>query len=128
MLDLLLTCLAFVDPPAGTPGGQAAPQNLIVILLLYGVPFAAMYYFLLHRPKQKREQEHKNMIASLKKNDHVVTHGGIKGVVASVKPEEDEVVLRIDENNGTKLRLVLSSISRVISEEPKTETAGKKET
>jgi preprotein translocase subunit YajC len=125
MLDSLLRSLILAQAPDAAPAAQ--PQNLMLIVLLYGVPFAAMYYFLLHRPRQKREQEHKNMVAALKKNDHVVTYGGIKGVVVSVKPEEDEIVVKIDENNGTRLRLVLSSVARVIADEAEAAGSGKKE-
>jgi preprotein translocase subunit YajC len=44
----------------------------------------------------------------------VVTIGGIYGVVANVKPGEDEVVLKIDEDKDVKVRVSRSSIAQVL--------------
>src|SRR5262245_17401091 len=96
-------------------GGAAGQQGGMYQLLFMGMIIMAMFYFMLIRPNQKRDQERRTMLSALKKNDHVVTVGGIKGVVANVKIEEDEVVLKIDEATGAKLRVVLSSIARVVA-------------
>jgi preprotein translocase subunit YajC len=96
-------------------GGAPPPGGGLYQLLFMGLMIAAMFYFMLFRPNQKREQDRRSMLATLKKNDHVVTIGGIKGVVANVKADEDEVVLKIDEATGAKIRVVLSSIARVIA-------------
>ena len=114
MLEILLDNLLF----AQDDGGQnAAPGGELYKLIFMGGLIMAMFYFMMIRPNQKRERNRKDMLATLKKNDHVVTVGGIKGVVANVKPEDDEVVLKIDEATGAKLRVLLSSISRVIAAE-----------
>jgi preprotein translocase subunit YajC len=55
-----------------------------------------IFYFLLIRPQKKQQTEHKNMIASLKKNDEVITSSGIYGTIINVK--DASVVLRIDDN------------------------------
>src|SRR5262245_895198 len=96
--------------------GAAPPAGGLYQLVFMGLMIMAMFYFMLIRPKQKIEQDRRTMLAALKKNDHVVTIGGIKGVVAHVKPEEQEVILRIDEATGTKLRVELRSIASVIAE------------
>jgi preprotein translocase subunit YajC len=72
---------------------------------------AVLGYFLLFRPAQTQEKQRRAMVAALKKNDEVVTSGGIIGVVDSIKEKKDEVVLR----GG--LRVTKSSIVRVITEE-----------
>jgi preprotein translocase subunit YajC len=95
--------------------GAAAPAGNVIQLVFMGLFIMAMFYFMLIRPNQKREQERRNMLSTIKKNDHVVTVGGLKGVVANVKPDEDEIVLKIDEATGTKVRVVLSSVARVIA-------------
>jgi preprotein translocase subunit YajC len=75
--------LAQAAPPGG--GGIQAFIPLILILVVF--------YFLLIRPQQKRAKEHQELIKNLKRNDDVVTGGGLHGRVAEVG--EDTVVLEI---------------------------------
>ncbi len=115
MVSTLMENLLFAqDPPAQ---GQEQPFGGMAPFVFMTATIMIMFYFMLVRPNQKRERDRKSMIATLRKNDHVVTVGGIKGVVANVKPEDDEVVLRIDEATGAKMRVVLSSIARVVAGE-----------
>jgi preprotein translocase subunit YajC len=124
MLEFLMNALIFAQEgggdnaaPADGGAGAAGPSGGFTQLIIMGSVIMVMFYFMLIRPNKKRDQERKNMLATLKKNDHVVTVGGIKGIVANVKPEEDEVVLKIDEATGAKLRVVLSSIARIVQAE-----------
>jgi len=113
MPEFLVSYFIFAEADGGAATGQG--PNPLFSMLIYFVPIMLLFYFMMLRPNQRRERDRKNMLAALKKNDHVVTVGGIKGVVANVKPEEDEVVLRVDEDSGTKLRVVFSSIARVVT-------------
>lgn len=56
----------------------------------------AIFYFLLIRPQQKRQQEHQKMLANLKKGDKVVTTGGIHGTIVNIK--DKVVTLKVAEN------------------------------
>ena len=85
-----------------------------------------VYYLMVLRPQQKGEQKKRQeLLANLKKNDRVVTIGGIYGVVQNVKRESDEVVLKIDETNDTKMRVIFSAIARVIPAEAADEAKAK---
>jgi preprotein translocase subunit YajC len=84
------------------------------MLPLYVAGFVAITYFLLLRPQRQQEQKRKAMIDALKKNDKVVTSGGIYGTVTSVDPGSDRVVLRIDDEKGVKVTLARSSVARVV--------------
>jgi len=66
-------------------------MNLLPIILIFIV-----FYFLLIRPQKKAQDEHKKMIAGLKKNDEVITSGGIHGTIANVK--DSSVTLKVDDN------------------------------
>ena len=68
-----------------------------------------IFYFLLIRPQKKAQDDHKKMIASLKKNDEVVTSGGIHGTIMNVK--ETAVTLKVDDN--VKVDVEKSCIARV---------------
>ena len=74
-----------------------APQaaNPIVGLLPIILMFA-IFYFLLILPQQKKQKEHKKLIEDLKRNDEVVTLGGLHGKIINVK--DTTVILQIDEN------------------------------
>ena len=91
-------------------GGMLSP------LLLFGVPIL-LFWLLLIRPQQQAQQRERKtreaMLASLKKNDRVVTVGGIYGVVTNVNRDDDEVTIKVDEAANVKLRITISSIARV---------------
>ncbi len=65
--------------------------SFIPIILIF-----IIFYFLLIKPQQKIKKEHEKMIANLKKNDEVVTTGGIHGTIVNVK--DTTLVLKVDEN------------------------------
>lgn len=69
----------------------------------------AIFYFLLIRPQQKKEKERLNMLKGVKKNDEIVTAGGMHGTVLNVK--EKTVTIRIDDN--VKIELDRDAISRI---------------
>jgi preprotein translocase subunit YajC len=105
---------------AQAPGDPNALPRLMMLV----VGFGALMYFLMIRPQKKREDEFRNLVSQLKENDHVVTAGGIHGVVTNVQRDNDRVTIRVDESTGTKLRVTMSSISRVITDEGDQASAG----
>lgn len=78
---------------------------------------------MLIRPEQRRNRQKQALIGGLKKNDKVLTVGGIYGIVANVKPDEDEVVIKIDEDKDVKIRVSKSSIAQVIVAQEKDKEA-----
>jgi preprotein translocase subunit YajC len=58
------------------------------------------------------------MLGNMKKNDRIVTVGGIMGVVTNVDRDKNEVTIKVDESSGTKLRMTLGSIARVVVDDP----------
>ena len=98
-------------PPADVP--PVSPLITWGPLILIGF----LFYFLLMRPQKKEQARRRMMLSGIKKNDRVVTAGGIYGVVTNVRAEDDEVTIKVDETTNTKLRVTLSSIGRVLGEE-----------
>ena len=84
--------------------------NLIFIGLMF-----VMMYFILFRGPRKKQQQHKQMVQTLAKNDKVRTIGGIIGTVVDVK--DDEITLKIDESNNTKIKILPSAIGRNVTKE-----------
>ncbi len=74
---------------------------------------AVVFYFLMIRPQKKQKQQHIQMLGMLRKNDKVVTIGGIHGTVISVK--DDHVIIKISENSEVNIRINRSAIGGVVS-------------
>ncbi|MBN2269242.1 MAG: preprotein translocase subunit YajC [Sedimentisphaerales bacterium] len=96
---------------AGTPARKGFGQMQFIFLALMFV----MMYFILFRAPRKKQQQHKQMVQSLAKNDKVRTIGGIIGTVVDVKG--DEVILKVDESNNTKIRLSASAIGKNLTKD-----------
>lgn len=90
---------------AQTAGAEANPVLSFLPLILIFIVF----YFLLIRPQQKKQRELQKMVTELKKGDRVVTAGGIIGTVTSI--QNDYVVLKIGDNENTKMEVLKSAIS-----------------
>ena len=74
-----------------------------------------VFYLIALRPEVAKRKQHEKLVTSLKKNDRVVTVGGILGSVASVSEDGKEVTLKVDDN--TRLRFLSNYISSVLTDE-----------
>jgi len=79
------------------------------------IVIGVMFYLLLIRPERRKRAEVNQMLDNLKKNDHVVTIGGIFGVVVNAQKGSEDITIRVDDSNNTRLRILRSAVSRVTS-------------
>lgn len=86
----------------------AAEPNVLFSFLPFVFIFV-IFYFMLIRPQQKRQEETQKMIQAIKKGDRVVTAGGIIGDVTSI--QNDYVVLKVGDNDTTKMEVLKSAIT-----------------
>src|SRR5258708_20704954 len=98
------------DNPA-PKGGAQGPD--IFSLILPFIPIAILFYFLMLRPQRKEQAARETMLSALKKNDKVVTIGGIIATVANISPDGQEVTLKVDDN--PRVKFTRSAIQRVVS-------------
>ena len=96
-------------PQGGGGSPQGGPASILPTLITFGLVFL-IFYFLIIRPQNKKQKETKAMLASLNKGDRVVTIGGIRGVIQSLK--DDALVLKVD--NNTSLEFSKSAVSNVL--------------
>jgi preprotein translocase subunit YajC len=82
--------------------------------LIFMVAIFAIFYFLLIMPQQRRQKKWQAMLGELKSGDKIVTTGGIRGVIFSVK--DDALVIRVAPDN-IKLEVTRQAIASVITEE-----------
>lgn len=86
--------------------GQSNPiMGLLPLILIFVV-----FYFLLILPQQRKQKQHRKLIAELNKGDRVVTSSGIRGTIANVK--EDTVTLLIAD--GVKIELEKGHIVNIL--------------
>ena len=98
-------------------GGAAAPASFIESLgitpLIVGI--GVLFYFMVLRPETKRRSDQDRMHKELKKNDRIVTIGGIHGTVVNAHQESDEVTIKVDEASNTKLRITRTAVQTVLN-------------
>ena len=120
-----LASLIFAEAQPGTPiPAKDAPSNpmgslsqmLIPLLLIF-----AIFYFMIIRPEQRRRKEHQKLLGAVKPGDHIITSGGMHGIVANVK--DKTVLLRIADN--VKVELQKSSIQTVLPADPSADKLAK---
>lgn len=112
--------------PAAGAGDAAAPGGggLMEMLPMFAI-IGVLFYFMILRPQRREQSTRQSMLDQLKKNDRVVTAGGIYGVVVNVPQGVDEVTLRVDETSNTRIKVTRSSIVRVLGDEPATTAESK---
>lgn len=76
------------------PQSQQAVNPIVNLFPLMAI--FVIFYFLLIRPQKRKDKEHQKMLASLNKNEEVVTTSGIHGTIVNVK--DKTIILRVDDN------------------------------
>jgi preprotein translocase subunit YajC len=108
MYALLVLAQAEGEKPAQEPDPFLKMLPMLALMML-------AFYFLLIRPQRRREREQREMLfKTLKKNDEVLTSGGIIGIVANIK-DDNEVTLKLDESSNVRIRILRNSIIRILT-------------
>ena len=79
-------------------GFAATAGQFLPIVLIF-----AVFYFLLIRPQQKQQKELKAKLGGLKRNDRVLTGGGIIGMVQRTTEGSNEIEIEIAPNMQVKV-------------------------
>ena len=98
--------------PAFAQGATSAAGGADIALQV--VPFVLIFvimYFLILRPQQRRVKEHQNMVKNVRRDDTVVTTGGIVGRVTKVADEASEIEVEIAPN--VRVKVVRTMITEV---------------
>jgi len=92
------------------PGGSSL-LGLAPLLFIF-----AIFYFLLILPQQRKQKKWQAMLGDLKTGDRVVTTGGLRGTIISLK--DDAMTLRVPPDN-LKLEVTRGSVVSVTTAEEK---------
>lgn len=71
-----------------------------------------IFYFLMIKPERRRQQAVAMMQSQLKKDDKIITIGGIYGIVDDIKDD----VVTITVASGARLKMERGAIKRIITE------------
>ncbi len=104
MNSLLFSLMA----PGGSGGGGMS------ILLFQILAIGLVFYFLIVRPQGAARKRHAEMLAQLKKNDEVMTSGGIVGKVRDIKEVESAGVKETRVTLETGTSTVVVERSRIV--------------
>jgi len=105
---------------AANKAAEEAPQGIFgssfFLPAIIGM-VVLMYMLTSANPKGQTAASKTELLANLKKNDRVVTAGGILGTVVNHRSDAEYVTLRVDDSSGSRMQVLASSIIRVVSDE-----------
>jgi len=99
LLSMLLAQAEEAAPAASPLGGLT---SMVPLLLMF-----AVVYLLLIRPANKQRREHASLLNALKKDDEIVTSGGIYGRIIGI---EDRIVT-LEIADKVKIRIMRDRIA-----------------
>ena len=109
----IMTLLAVSTLLLAEEGSGSAGQGIMGMLIPMVLIFVVLYFMMI-RPQRKKAKEHESMLTSIKKNDHILTNGGIFAIVDKVK--EKEIIVKIDEKSDVRMRLAKSAIAGLVKD------------
>jgi preprotein translocase subunit YajC len=97
---------AFAQAAGTAAGGAEIAFQVVPFVLIF-----VIMYFLILRPQQKRVKDHQALLKSVRRDDTVVTNGGLVGRVTKAADDQPEIEVEIAPN--VRVRVVRSMISEV---------------
>lgn len=113
--------IILAEGEAAVPAGAGPKQPLTPLQQVLNGPWIliigllAIWYITMIAPERRRKAEEAKLYSGLKKNDRVVTIGGIHGTIAAISSDNNVVTLRIDENGNTRIKINRSAIASVVN-------------
>lgn len=99
----------FVTPAFAQGAAAAGTQDMLISVLPFILIFVIMY-FLIIRPQRQQMKKHQEMISAIRRNDTIVTAGGL---VAKVTKVIDDNEIQAEISEGVKVRITRKAIAEV---------------
>lgn len=97
---------AFAQGAGSAAGGADIALQVVPFVLIF-----VIMYFLILRPQQRRVKEHQNMVKNVRRDDTIVTTGGLVGRVTKVTDDSAEIEVEIAPN--VRVKVVRTMVSEV---------------
>ena len=107
----LTSCAPTTDAAASEQG----MGGMLTMLVVYGLIFVGIYFVMI-KPQSKKRKEEEEMRQSLEIGDEVITIGGVKGRVVSIK--DDESFILETGPDRTKMLFQKWAISTIVTDKP----------
>ena len=104
---------------AETGSGGGGPFGDLTFFWIMMAVMMLMFLFVMPRQQQKEKAKQTDLLDNLKKNDEIVTAGGIRGKVVNIRDGGEFITIRIDENTNTKMQILKRSVTTVLTGEEK---------
>ncbi len=91
---------------SGTPSPLVSFAPLVLIFVVF--------YFLLIRPQQQKAKEQRAMLANLKRNDEVITAGGLYGKIVAL----NDKVITLEIAPNVRVRVDRQQITALAKSQP----------
>ena len=101
---MLGVAFAMAGQPAAGGGQGNMLTSLLPLVIIFGI-----FYFLLIRPQQKQQKKQRQMLSEIKRDDRIVTKGGVHGIVRGVT----EKVLQIEITDNVKIKINRDAVSYI---------------
>jgi preprotein translocase subunit YajC len=110
-----MTGLIYLAQAGQSAPAQNPPSSPNIFPLVFLVLIVVVFYFMISRPQKKKDKERREMISRVGKGDKVITVGGLYGEVETAK--DDYVILLVDPERGTTLKMRRSAVHEVVAPE-----------
>jgi preprotein translocase subunit YajC len=105
MESLLTFFISDAHAQAAAPTGAASQFGLLLPIVFIG-----LIYFLMIRPQQKKQKEHRAMMEAIVAGNEVVTGGGVLGKVTAVGDQ----FVTVEVADGVAVKVQKHTISAVV--------------
>ena len=96
--------------PAYAQAASSGGTGDLLATMLPMVAIFAIFYFLMIRPQQRKQKEHRAMLAALENGNEVVTAGGIAGRVSKI----DDQYVTVEIAQGVEIHVQRHAVSQLL--------------
>ncbi len=96
----------FISPAFAQAASEQSPLGFFLPL----IAIFAIFYFLIIRPQNKKQKEHRDMVAALAAGDEIVTAGGVLGKVTEV----GEQFLDVEVADNVRIKVQRHTVAAVM--------------
>lgn len=100
-----MVSIAYAMGQGGGQGAQGGMMGFVPLILMF-----VIFYFLLIRPQQKKQKEHREMLDNLRKGDRIMSSGGIHGRITAL----DETTLTVEIADRVRVKMNRGHVAAMV--------------